>query len=190
MCYRPICDECREPTSAEPRCRRCFVIEILTELKEERAARAARKKGARPDDGDLFGSKARARTVVALIAALLVFQVIAMLPSLHLKGRTLYALDRPSREAPGLNGCLRRLWQIRRALDQHLVRHGRVPLTLAEVFDGTTPRCPTCRQPYRYERIDATHYMVRCPHPEEHLVDSVHVNSGSAPTILTHTRHR
>ena len=184
-CYRPICEECRDLTAPEPRCTGCSVAEIVAEAQDEQAAKEARKAAPAPNPNRKEWSR------YALVAALVVLGllVIGTFPGQYIKGRTLYAHNRPAVRSPGLNGCLRELWRVRKALDRHLARHGHVPASLHELFDGRTPRCPSCGEPYIYQRQDATHYTVRCPRADVHLVGGVRINSGSAPAILDRPQH-
>jgi hypothetical protein len=183
-CYRPICEECRDLTALEPRCTRCSMAQIVADVRQEQAAKRARRGVAPSSETRIFSRYAVAATLVMLCLG-----VIGTFPDHYIEGRSLYASNRPFTRSPGLNGCLRELWRIRKKLDEHVARGGRLPASLNGLLDGRTPYCPSCGQPYLYRRLDATHYIVLCPQPELHLVGEVHVDSGSAPTILDRAQH-
>jgi len=160
------------------------VSEILVEVDEEQAAKEARKAEAASNAGD---TGRQFYTVLVLLLIALALFAATVIPSLRLNGRRTYANGLPGRRSPGLNGCLRELWRIRRGVEEYLTAHAALPVTLAEVFDGKAPRCPSCRKAYVYERLDETHYTASCPSAQRHAVASVSVNSGSAPTVRVHT---
>lgn len=184
-CYRPMCEECRDASSLEPRCRQCSLSEILTEVKVQWEKKAKRRAGAPEEDESAEGQKLLLRRVV-LGAVTLVVAVLMMttVSDTYLRGQPLYAVNLPVDGGPGLNGCLRELWEMRGQLEEYAARHGTYPYTLAEAMGGKTPCCPACGQPYRYKRIDGQHYLLLCPEPGRHHVSGVRVNSGTAPTIL------
>jgi len=184
-CYRPMCDECRDSSSPEPRCRQCSLREILTEVETQWEEKAKRNAGVPAEDENSERQKHFLhRVVLGAVTLVVAALMMTSLSDTCFRGRPVYAVNLPLDGGPGLNGCLRELWEIRSALEQYMARHGQYPHTLAEATGGKTPHCPACGQPYRYKRIDGQHYLLLCPDPGRHHVGGVRVNSGSAPTIV------
>ena len=184
-CYRPMCEECRDSSAPEPRCRRCSLSEILTEVEAQWEQKAKRQAGVPEDDESTERQKRLLhRVVLGAVALVVAALMMTSLSDTYLRGHPVYAVNLPIEGGPGLNGCLRELWETRSALEQYMMRHKQYPHTLADATGGKTPRCPACDQPYRYKRIDGQHYLLLCPEPGRHHVSGVRVNSGSAPTIL------
>jgi len=185
QCYRPICAECTDPTWPDTLCRQCSVSGILADVKAEVSAKTARKKSCALDDTRHRQDKrVKIYALAAVIVSTLAMLAVTAFPGLRLQGHALYASGLPAIEAPGLDGCVRQLWRVRKALSDYTETNGRLPQALSEALDGEQPVCPTCGLAYTYRRIDDTHYLVYCPRPNEHLVGSVRINSGSAPAVL------
>jgi len=180
-----MCEECHDSSSPELRCRRCSLSEILTEVETQWEQKAKRQTGVEGEGESAEHQKHVMRRIMLGAVALVVATLMATsLSDTYLHGHPMYAVNLPTGGGPGLNGCLREMWEIRGLLEQHMVRHGTYPHTLAEAINGRTPHCPACGQPYQYKRLDGWHYLLLCPEPERHNVKGVRVNSGSAPTIL------
>lgn len=189
-CFRPICNECRDVSACEPRCRECSVKEILTEVREEWAARdEARTHDPAEKEGWTDQARFWRRFVLTAVTVLLGMLVLTTFPASAIRGRTMYAVNLPAEGAPGLNGCLREMWGIRGKLELYLARRGTLPYSLSEVYDVQVPVCPVTGAHYSYVRIDEVRYVLRCPNPQEHEVGSIRVYSGSAPTILDRAEH-
>jgi hypothetical protein len=184
-CFRPICGECRDASSTEPRCRECSIKEILTEVREDWATRdEKRAQGPLEEESWTGQPQFWRRFVLTAITVLLGMLVLTTFPASAIRGRTLYAVNLPAEGTPGLNGCLREMWDIRGELELYLGRHGAVPHSLAEVYNTGIPVCPVSEEQYSYVRIDNVRYVLRCPQPQDHEVGAIRVYSGSAPTIL------
>jgi len=185
VCYRPMCSDCRDFTAPEPCCRRCAVEEILTEVRQEWAAKKEKRQHVTsPAGAGERQSLLWRRIGLVAVALLSLMLMVTTFPASALRGRQTYAIALPAEGGPGLNGCLREMWTVRGVLEAHLARHGSVPTRLSDAVSVTHIVCPASRKEYVYTRQDAVHYVLYCPAPEIHGVSGIRVSSGSAPTIL------
>jgi len=82
-----------------------------------------------------------------------------------LNRESVYAIGQTS-DAPGLKACLRRLWEVRGALDHYRSAHeGALPEKLSMLSGGRLVNCPATGKPWSYEVGDDGSYRVACPDP-------------------------
>ncbi|MBN1919334.1 MAG: hypothetical protein JW889_15635 [Verrucomicrobia bacterium] len=186
ICFRPMCDDCCDLTAPEPCCRRCSVEDILSQMRKDWTGREERKRhvAGTPAGTDETQALRWRRFGLAAVAIISLLLMVTTFPASTLRGHQMYALNLPTEGGPGLNGCLREMWNVRGAIEAHLARSGTVPHTLSDIVSTTAAICPASNKRYVYERQDAVQYVLDCPAPEIHRVSGIRVRSGSAPVIL------
>lgn len=188
LCRDPVCVTCvSRRDGIEIACRRCDYQDALKGTVRGLAERKAGNEKARSEREPGRAGRIRGMAAAAVLAVCVPVFALFQLPALidALKDPPPFAYGAgDTADAPGLEQAIAGLWEVERAMDEFLARHGGIaPNSIAEL-KGAPAACPGCGAAWKFER-DASGWEIGCPKPRSHARSGVFIDSHYGPPQVT-----